>query len=228
MTPRLNFRPLNGTWTEPLTAGRKPNPFQAKWSDTKATLLYEAGRLGAVDVVLELDVDEADILVSGEGLKANRKMRDFPGVVVRLVGTRHGDIRVACDTFAGRYYNDPPDWQINVRAVALALNALRQVERYGVGSRGEQYEGWRAIGTGTAMSAIPAPLTLAEAAAILAAAADDAPEHVLGDFTTAKADYREALRILHPDHGGRGDGERMARLAEAWELVKAHHGKAAH
>jgi hypothetical protein len=34
-------------------------------------------------------------------------------------------------------------WQDNLRAVALGLEALRRVERYGIAQRGEQYAGWR-------------------------------------------------------------------------------------
>lgn len=37
------------------------------------------------------------------------------------------------------------DWQINLRAIALGLEALRKLDRYGITSRGEQYTGWRAI-----------------------------------------------------------------------------------
>jgi hypothetical protein len=225
MKPGLTYRPLSGGWTDPLTAGRKSNPFSAKWTETKSLLLYEAERLAARDVVIELDVDEGDILASGEGLKANRRMRDFPGAVVRLVGTRHGDLRYACDTFAGRWSGDPPDWQINVRAIAVGLEALRKVERYGLGSRGEQYVGWKAIGAGVAMSAIPQPLTLQEAAAILADAVGGTAASVLADFDAAKNCHRTAVRLLHPDHGGTGDGARMARLAEAWDLVREHHAR---
>lgn len=46
-------------------------------------------------------------------------------------------LRYPCDTF--------DDWQDNVRAIALALEALRTVDRYGVTKRAEQYKGWAAL-----------------------------------------------------------------------------------
>lgn len=44
-------------------------------------------------------------------------------------------------------------WQHNVRSIALGLEALRAVDRYGISRRGEQYAGYRAAltaGSGTA------------------------------------------------------------------------------
>lgn len=35
-------------------------------------------------------------------------------------------------------------WQHNVRSIALGLEALRAVDRYGISRRGEQYAGFRA------------------------------------------------------------------------------------
>ena len=37
------------------------------------------------------------------------------------------------------------EWKANVRGIALALEALRKVNRYGVAGRAEQYRGWLAI-----------------------------------------------------------------------------------
>jgi len=49
----------------------------------------------------------------------------------------YGPLSYPCDTFT--------DWRANVRAVALAPEALRKVNRYGVGRSGEQYKGWKAL-----------------------------------------------------------------------------------
>ena len=46
-------------------------------------------------------------------------------------------MRFPCDTFT--------DWQANVRGIALALEALRAVDRYGVTQQAEQYRGWTAL-----------------------------------------------------------------------------------
>lgn len=225
MAPRLLFEALP-VWTDPNTSPRQPNPFRSKWNPSKHLLLAEADHIGASEVVVGVVCRSSDLLASGEGLKAGRKV-EHPGVVVTLVGTRHGDLRYACDTFSGRYYEDPEDWQINVRAVALGLEALRKVERYGIAGRGEQYAGWKALGSGIAMSAIPEPMSLDEAARLLADAMEVDHLAVLADSTIAKRAYRAAIKLLHPDHGGSGDGERMSRLNEAWRLLQHHHGEAA-
>jgi hypothetical protein len=41
-----------------------------------------------------------------------------------------------------------PSWQDNLRAIALGLEALRKVERYGIANRGEQYAGWAQLTAG--------------------------------------------------------------------------------
>jgi hypothetical protein len=45
------------------------------------------------------------------------------------------------------------DWQHNVRAIALGLEALRKVDRYGITRRGEQYAGWKALPAGIGIGA---------------------------------------------------------------------------
>ena len=51
--------------------------------------------------------------------------------------SKHGPLSYPCDAF--------DDWQDNVRAIALALEALRTVDRYGVTKRAEQYRGWQSL-----------------------------------------------------------------------------------
>ena len=44
-------------------------------------------------------------------------------------------------------------WQDNVRAIALGLEALREVDRYGIAKKGEQYAGWKALPSGAGSAA---------------------------------------------------------------------------
>ncbi len=46
-----------------------------------------------------------------------------------------------------------PAWRINVRAIALGLEALRKVDRSGIARGNEQYTGFRALGSGIEMPA---------------------------------------------------------------------------
>ena len=62
--------------------------------------------------------------------------------------TRHGPMRYPSGRFYAQWSGDMPGWQANVRAVALTLESLRAVDRYGVSQHGEQYRGWQALPAG--------------------------------------------------------------------------------
>ncbi|MFC7344498.1 hypothetical protein [Saccharopolyspora griseoalba] len=102
--------------------------------------------------------------------------------------SKHGPLSYPCDTFTGP---GGRSWQANVRAIALALEALRRVDRYGVAGHGEQYAGWRAIESGTGPEA---PLTWESAL------------RWLRSYTGRDGDLWSLLRIAarqaHPDAGG--------------------------
>jgi hypothetical protein len=199
---RYEVRPL-AVWTGPVTRNRPWCRFRAAWSDTLDLLGRETENLGARMVVLQVDVTEAEIRRDGM-LRANAKA-GFPGVRVSFE-SRHGPLTYATDRFDG--------WQDNIRAVALSLQALRAVDRYGVSGSGEQYRGW------TALEAEPhIGMTVEQAAEFIAA-------HAGADFISAdvfaspewraKA-FRAAARKLHPDYGG--DPEQFRRLTEARALL---------
>lgn len=177
------FRPLS-TWPGARTppAGRRSSPFSAGYQATVDLLYAELEHLGAQRVVLELDVPEAGVRRDGRGLLASTQPAS-PGVVVSFE-SRHGPLRYACDRFRR--------WQDNLRAIALGLESLRRVERYGIASAGEQYAGWKALPAST--------LTFDQARARL--------RHVLAQAganeipTDDRALARRALRLSHPDAGG--------------------------
>lgn len=133
------------------------------------------------------DVSESDIRVDGQ-LRASARPAS-PGIILAFE-SRHGPLKYASDTF--------DDWQANVRAIALGLEALRRVDRYGITRRGEQYTGWRQLTSGPA-----ATITPDEARAI---------------FDEYPGGWREALKATHPDHGG--DPERFRRVQEARALLE--------
>lgn len=108
---------------------------------------------------------------------------------------------------------DPPGWQANARAIALGLNALRAVDRYGITRTGEQYRGWAQI------EAAPGPITTIEAALVLARAAGDGhtAERILADPQALASAYRAAARNTHPDHGG--DRTRFEQVTAARDTI---------
>lgn len=136
---RYQFRPLE-SWTGPATppGQRKESLFKAGYDATIDLLLAEAARLGAKLVVIQADIPERYIRTDGLPY-ANAKYGSHPGVAVSFE-SRFGPLRYATDAYT--------DWRSNLRAVALSLEALRAVDRYGVSKRGEQYLGWRALEAG--------------------------------------------------------------------------------
>lgn len=181
------FRPL--TWTDKETEPRRSSGvFRASWPDTLFLLGDELRHLEAQSpVIFQVDVTEGDICLDGM-LRANAKV-NHPGVAVSFQ-SRFGPLRYATDAYEQRYGAAPPGWQANIRAIALALEALRAVDRYGVSKRGEQYTGWKALpasngqGFGNADEALRWMRS------------EDGLE---GDELPPGALYRKLARRFHPD-----------------------------
>lgn len=240
--PRIVYRALRGSWDDPITdPGDRlaTSRFRGKVAAgegrmvtrnvalhvTEQDLRREAGMLDATEVVIELAVAPDAIRVDQSGVKSGRRV-DFPGVVVHLIGTRFGDLRYVCDAFECKWSGEPEGWESNVRAVAKGLEALRLVERYGIGRRGEQYRGWGELPPGTPLGerSEPEPLTLDMAARLLAAGMDGLdPSDLLDDEASARTAYRVAAKRVHPDNAATGNAESFRRVNEAWALLEAHH-----
>lgn len=137
----LRVRPLD-SWPEPFDAerSRRPSPFSAPLSETAYRLGVELRALEARDAILEVAVEPVDFRRDGYP-RAQARAR-HPGVVLSIPASVHGPLRYFTDEF--------DSWQDNLRAVALSLEALRRVDRYGVARRGEQYRGWTALPAGSA------------------------------------------------------------------------------
>lgn len=106
-----------------------------------------------------------------------------------------------------------PHWQANVRAIALGLEALRKVDRYGITSRGEQYRGFQPI-----TASDNTPMSREEAAAFLAGAQDDwSAADLLRDSELVKRAYRAAAKRHHSDLGG--SDALFARITAARDVL---------
>src|SRR5690606_32992952 len=60
-----------------------------------------------------------------------------PGIEISF-DSEHGRLVYATDVCAF--------WQHNVRSIALGLEALRAVDRFGISQKGQQYAGWLQLG----------------------------------------------------------------------------------
>lgn len=188
---RLVARPID-EWPGALTpdAQRTFSPFTASWTDTVALLEKEVGMLAGHDatVVVQLAIAERDCRLDG-WIRADARPA-HPGVIVAF-DSKHGPLRYSTDVHkGGGQWGKLPGWQANVRAVALGLEALRKVDRYGIARGGEQYRGWKAI-----------PQTTSGGTMYLATLAGVAGYDEMPDLPPATI-YRQALKKAHPDHGG--------------------------
>lgn len=223
----LIVRPLE-RWPREFTPAsrRKSRPFMRSnstdawrreaipWADTVELLERELRFLRVTTAVLQLAIAERDVRHDG-WVRADARP-SHPGAIVAFEAPGKGPLSYACDAF--------DHWHDNVRGIAKGLEALRLVQRYGIAASGEQYVGWRAIGSGTPMPA--ATMTLEAAARFLIEHGEFGGEEAsVEDLLDAGPDvigayYRAAAKKLHPDAGG--DPVAFRRLGDARDLLLAH------
>lgn len=164
----VTFRPLP-TWPHPATHPRRSRwTFKAGWSSTLSLLQREIRRLDGRNVVIGAAFREEDLRLDGM-LRAAVGEPAHPGIEISF-DSRHGRLVYATDTCER--------WEHNVRSIALGLEALRAVDRYGITRQGEQYAGWKQLSAG-------------------------GPSSARGhDLIREHGSVRDALMATHPDHGG--------------------------
>jgi hypothetical protein len=168
---KATFRPLPA-WPYPEQPTR-PATYRVDYARTLRDLEYEIDAIDGSELVIGIVASERDVRIDG-ALRAGARV-GYPGVEVSF------DVpdgrRLVFHTDVHKGYVE--SWKDNLRAIALGLEALRAVARYGITSGvGQQYAGF----------------------AQLAAGGPD-PEH--GRVLVERAgSLREALRRHHPDNGG--------------------------
>lgn len=191
-------RPFDGP--PPPEVGERSR-FDSPWRSTIRLLARELEFLRASQVVLELAIEESQLRLDGMPRAGAR----LAGQGVRLSFTsKHGPVRIETGEYG--------DWQDNVRAIALSLEALRAVDRYGVSKRGEQYRGWRqlVVSTGNPEDAV---VTRAHALEVIARSLGIEISEVSG----SEAEVRRALRKTHPDRSG--DEVKFRMVVKAREVL---------
>lgn len=188
------FVPPDGPMPPP--AGRWPQ-FRTSWSATVALLARELRHLDAKGISIELDMEAR--MFRQDGLPRSDARSRSDGVRISF-SSKYGPLRYETNEFAGGY--GETGWQQNVRAIALSLEALRKVDRYGVSKRGEQYRGWKELPTGT------------DPADSIAT-----PEIAREYLAQWGGDWKAAVRETHPDVGG--DPTEYRKVMRAKELVGA-------
>lgn len=193
-----------------FTGKHVSSPFTATWSDTLDILARELGALAARNVVLEADFRERDLRLDGQ-LRADAKCQS-PAVRIAFE-SKHGPLTYATDKYVRPYYGGGrrmDDWQHNVRAIALSLEALRKVDRYGITRRGEQYAGWKALPAGIGLGATH--MTTDVALKVIADESQLPVDELVGDALAVA--IRRAKANAHPDRNN-GDRSRWNAVEQA-------------
>ncbi len=209
------FRPIS-EWPGEATRDRGRSRFKATWAQTLKLLKRELEYIikrGATPVI-EMALRESQIRVDGYP-KAN-STPEHPGVILSI-DSRYGPLRYPCDTF--------DNWRDNMRAIALALEALRKVDRYGVTKRGEQYKGWKQLppagGSGVTMTTEDAAVVVQRTAGL--ADGDRWRKAIVDNHEMYRSAYRIAAKFAHPD-GDTGSTNSFQVLQQAAKVLDAHHG----
>lgn len=197
----LRVRPFDGM--APRSAGSYSR-FDTPLRKTLQLLVRELDMLGAKNIVVELDVEERYFRLDGYPRATARA--NSPAVRVTFE-SKWGPLRYETAEFS--------DWQANLRAIALSMEALRAVDRYGVSKRGEQYRGWRAIPMST--DGADAIYTREQAVAFLHSKVSDQYDESDVDGPFANEASRLAIQRTHPDHGG--DADEFRKVVRARELL---------
>lgn len=169
------FRSLE-SWPYPPTINRRsPYTFKAKWSDTLRLLDRELGMLGGSEIVIAAGFRDRDLRLDGMP-RSDARAPAHPGIILAFKAWRlPGNPLLEYGTDVCQR------WEHNVRSIALGLESLRAVDRYGITRRSEQYAGFRQLTTGADGEA-----SLARGRALI----DEA------------GGVAEALHATHPDKGG--------------------------
>jgi hypothetical protein len=162
----VTFRPLP-TWPHKPTTQRRSSQFKTSYPRTLDLLEREVEALGGRDITMGVGLTESDIRKDGQP-RAGARAMFHPGVELSFDSRDYGRLAYATDAF--------DDWQDNVRAIALSLEALRAVERYGV-SKGRQYTGFALLAAGPGL------------------------EEQGRQLVERYGSLKEALRHTHPDTG---------------------------
>lgn len=190
---KVTAEPLCWPTGKPRTRAvdRRPARFGGNWTVKRATtaVLEELRLLGVPDWNC---IVSTNVALRRDGLpRSGQRTPDDPGVAVyfRLRKVPHV---LACDAWNRVEHN--------LRAVALHIQALRGMDRWGVGSLEQAFAGYRALPETTSASSWRAVMGIDEGDEI--------------DAEALRSVYRELALKRHPDRGG--SDEAMAQLSAAF------------
>jgi hypothetical protein len=211
VTVDLTFRPMLA-WPGAQTPyyQRQRAKFNTPYNKTVDLLERELGMLAAKEIVVQVALEPRDF-TGDHQVRSSARRPSMPGVVLTFVSQKTrppSPLSFPCDRF--------DNWEDNLRAVALSLEALRLVDRYGVTRSAEQYRGFAALPN-------PAGMTTQQAAEFLAGLSRESAVAVMADRNAAERARRSALANAHPDTGG--SAQAFQKVQEAAAVLAKHHGQ---
>lgn len=211
---QCQFRPIS-EWPGTPTPNyrQKAGTFKAGWSDTLDKLEKELNHLRAREIIIEGYFEFNQIRNDGWPKSSARPSK--PGIVISFEIRGKGRMVMPCDTFN--------NWESNIRAVALTLEHLRAVERYGVTTeKQEQYTGWLKLPQASAADELAQhALTLCTYAGMVADIHHRT--RVLNDQAFFEATWKQAVQKTHPDTVG-GTGEKFRQVIAARNRIRVLKG----
>ena len=190
-------------WPGTPRTSRRYAHFRKSYMAQLNALEYELRHLGARDIVIQAGFRSADIRNDGWPRSGARPMQ--PGVIVSFRNRKGEAFGFPCDTYT--------DFEDNLYAIALSLEALRAVDRHGVTQRAEQYQGWKRLEAPEHEAAKDQEW----AYGFLAALNGIEPAALHGNRAALDIAYRAAAKKTHPDTGGNVDA--FQTLQEARNLL---------
>jgi hypothetical protein len=156
----------------------------------------ELEKLRASDILIEASFSSDQIRL--DGWPKGGAKPTYPGIVISFNSPGLGRLEYATDSCE--------DWQHNIRSIALGLEALRAVDRYGITSGRQQYTGFKAIGAGNpaqngrrGAATWIAKLIAGENAQLVVVLREGL---LVGESEVNKKNIRQAQTAAHPDTGG--------------------------
>jgi hypothetical protein len=196
----VRFRPMG-----PLAKKTRTNSqFRSKYATILDKLETELDKLSARSIVIEAGYELSQI--RNDGWPRSTARPSHPDVRLSF-NSRGKEMAFPCST-----YTSMDD---NLYAIALTLERLRDINRYGVTQEGQQYKGF---------TALPAPEAAGtckiKAATLLAFLAGQGhfSGNILVDPAAREAAYKVVVKKVHPDMGG--NRETWDRVQEAIGVLR--------
>ncbi len=196
----VRFRPMGPIAKKPRTNSR----FKSTYTDILDKLEGELIKLNARNLVIEAGYELAQI--RNDGWPRSSARPSHPDVRLSF-NSRGKEMAFPCSTYAT--IDD------NLYAIALTLERLRDINRYGVTQEDQQYRGF---------TALPAPESARfdkyKAANLLAFLAGQGHSNgnILADPEAREAAYKVVVKKVHPDMGG--SRETWDRVQEAIGVLR--------